>query len=338
MNSDHNESPGTSDSGIVTMIPAVPQIRGEVEESEKSCYVGKKAIIKTFYEGPSSNSNSCRCCINWVEQRPAQLSEATAKTYDEAAIRVYKMKDHSSRTFAYLTPLMFHSIEIQSPFILAAIKEILEESYTFLSDNQTAKFEAPFHALYFAHGKIAQLLQQSSIVDETRIHLEILTKLMDEIFTTTSDVVSGLLEKGLIRFDLLWTIFPRGIMVYSHIDECDRIYEVISSTLLEGTFQDKAPTWCIRCRCVQFDGTEFGFSTADFLIKSFDGNQKISSLFVYPLGFHEDCGLKTRLIERGKRLLDFQGMSFHGYSGIGVDVELNRDYEKRYKKRYTVRY
>jgi hypothetical protein len=330
MNSDCNTSSGSSEADIVTMTPGVPQIQGKVKESEEFHCVGKKAVIKTFYEGPSSNSNSCRCCINWVEQRPAQLPEATAKMYNEAAIRVYKTKDHSSCTFAYLTPLMFHSIEIQSPFILAAIKEILEESYIFLSDNQTAKFQAPFHALYFAHDKIVQLLQESSILGETRTHLEMLTKLMDEMFANTSEVVSGLLEKRLIRFDLLWTIFPRGIMVYSYINEHDRLYEVISCTFLRGTFQDQTPKWCIRCRYVQFDGTEFGFSTVDFSIESFDGNQKISSLFVYPLGFHGNCDVEARLIERGKRLLDFQGMSLHGYSGIGIDVEL--------KKKYTVCY
>ena len=305
----------------VTLTPAVPQIEGEEKDTN---YFGREAIIKTFYEGPSS---LCRCCINWVEHKPPQLSETIAKSYDEAAIRLYKVKDHSSGSsvFSHLRALSFHSIEIQSPFILAAIKQILEDSGTFLRDNQTAKFVRPFHELYFAHSKIVHLQQQHNDQDITKKHLELLTKLMDELFGVTATEVSGLLDKKLICFDHIWAIFPRGITVYSNADGHDRLYQTTGIVLLPATYQEPKRRWRIKCRYVQFDGIDFGLSTTNHYITDFDGNQRISSLPVYPLGFHENPDLEARLMERGKRILDFQEMGYHEYNGIAID---GKSYEK----------
>jgi hypothetical protein len=324
---DADTDPGSFGAEAVTLIPAVPQVEGEGKDAN---YFGKEAIIKTFYEGPSS---PCHCCINWVEHKPPQLSEATAKSYDEAAIRLYKVKDHSSDSsvFAHLRALRFHSIEIQSPFILTAIKQILEDSGTFLRDNQTAKFVAPFHELYFAHSKIVHLQQQHNVQDITKKHLELLTKLMDELFGVTAAEVNGLIEKKLISFDHVWTIFPRGITVYSNADGHDRLYQVASITLIPATFQVPTRRWQITCQYVQFDGTDFGLSTTSHLIADFKGNQRISSLSVYPLGFHENLDLEARLVKRGKRMLDFQDMSYHEYNGIAIDGKSNEKYNVCYQ-------
>jgi hypothetical protein len=300
----------------------VPQVEGEEKGSDD---FGKEAIIKTFYEGPSSSG--CRCCINWVENKPPELSKAIAKSYDEAAIHLYKVKDHSSdySIFAHLPrALKFHSLDIQSPFILAAIKPILEDSGTLLTDNQTAKFFAPFHELYHVHDKIVQLQQQYDVQDMTKEHLELLVKLMDELFGVTAAEVNGLLEKKLICFDHVWTIFPRGITVYWNDSGHDRLYQVASISLIPATF-DKPRVWQITCQYVKFDGTDFGLCTAKFRIDDFKGNQRISSLLVYPLGFHEDPDLEARVTERGKRMLDFQEMSYYEYDGIATD---GKSYEK----------
>ena len=181
------------------LTPAVPQIEGE----EKDSNFGKEAVIKTFYEGPRG---SCRCCINWVECKPEELTKAVVKSHNEAAIRLYKVKDHSASghgVFDHLHALKFHSVEIQSPFIVAAIKQVLEDSGMLHTDNQTAKFSEPFRELYFCYDKIVGLQQQyrSTVEDITKTHLELFTTLMNELFGNTVAEVNDLLKKKLICFE-----------------------------------------------------------------------------------------------------------------------------------------
>jgi hypothetical protein len=306
----------TSKTYGLTLTPVVPQIEGEGKDSN----FGKEAVIKTFYEGPRS---SCRCCINWVDHKPDELNKAVAKSHNEAAIRLYKVNDHSpgNCVFEQQHALKFHSLEIQSPFIVAAIKQVLEDSGMFLTDNQTAKFSAPFRELYFCYDKIVDIQQQysSTVEDITKKHLELLTNLMNELFGNTVAEVKNLLEKELICFDHIWTIFRKGTTVYSKVDGQDRLYRVTKVDLIKPTQDNPFRYWLIECQYVQFDGTDFGLSTTKFFILEFLGNQRISSLSVYPLGFHENPHLEARLMERGKRMLDFQDMSYYEYNGIGID-------------------
>jgi hypothetical protein len=52
------------------------------------------------------------------------------------------------------------------------------------------------------------------------------------------------------------------------------------------------------------------------LIKGFTGIQKISSLPVYPIGFHTDEGLEERLVARGRKVLEYQDIVHYDYQEL----------------------
>ena len=75
--------------------------------------------------------------------------------------------------------------------------------------------------------------------------------------------------------------------------------------------------YVVEVRFLDYDGTRFGMSKATFDIPEFKGPRKISSLSVYPLAHHKDSeGLKTQLIERGKKFVALAGMQYRFHKGI----------------------
>jgi hypothetical protein len=143
---------------------------------------------------------------------------------------------------------------------------------------------------------------------------------MEDLFSETSLEVSDLHSRKMISCRRVWTIFPKGILVYSRVKGHDRIYQVIDihSAMLTDRRATASAKWIIRCRYVLFDGNFFGMATTALIIPAFNGIRKISSLPVYPLGFHTDSSLEHRLRERGERILGFQDTAYRDYNGTGV--------------------
>src|SRR5580700_3791610 len=123
------------------------------EGSGRDPTFGTNAIVKTFYEGPNSGCGY----FNWVETPPKQLKKKVALAYDRVAIKVYKVKDGDKPTISGRTPLKIHMIQIQSPILIDAIKDIVKEENVFLESSEVASFEAPFKPLYFCYDKIMAL-------------------------------------------------------------------------------------------------------------------------------------------------------------------------------------
>lgn len=204
-------------------------------------------------------------------------------------------------------------IQIQSLLIIDAIEPILAEVGLRPADKSKVKIKSPFKELYFAYPSILALAHQQHLHTDLKSQLSVLLKVMDELLSDMSLAISALQTKKKISFEYLWTIFPKDIIVYSRVDDQDRLYQVVQS--YSGS---------VLCRYVQFDGSIFGMSRQWLYISSFDGARSISDLSVYPIGFHPDPNLEKRLAERGRQTLDFQGICYREYSGVGRE-ESNDD-------------
>ena len=253
--------------------------------------IGTDPTVKPFYEDPEERGHGG---MNWIEKQPTQVPPAAKKTYEGFAIQIYKVKDRSdSGTYGGLTAMTLHSIKIQSPYITGIIRPFLADLGEVKSDKESIKMYPPYHELFFAHSKIVDathhLVAESELL--TAQHLDQLVKLMDELFGTTIMELGGLLVKKIISFEYVWTLFPRGIMVYSNVDGQDRIFQVLNTESVLGGM-------AVDCRSVQFDGQCFGTMTRRLLIPRFADNCSVSDLDGYPLNFHPEPGLEERLIER----------------------------------------
>lgn len=265
--------------------------------------LGNEPLVQTFYEGPKK----CTCCINWVEREPVQPPKQAEEKYRKAAIRIYKCKTHHASdangpkptVMGGLSTIAIAYIEIQSPIIRREIGPILAEYGLETLSTETIKLYPPFKQLYFAHARILDIAKRQEADTQEREHMQVLVDVLEEIFAEAIPEIAALHAEEKITSKYLWTIFPKHIVAYSKINDQDRLLEVT------GISDD-----AVEYRYVTFDGSAFGWTTMSVTLPSFSGIRKVSSLPIYPAGYHSDKGLHERLIARSRKLLQYQGIVY----------------------------
>lgn len=275
---------------------------------------GTSAIIKTFYEGQHSSGG----CYDWVDSPPKQLNKKVARAHDRVAIKIYKIKDSSQPTISGRTPLKIHEIELQSPILIAALKDILEEVDFFLETTEPAKFQEPFKPLFFCYDKIIALYQKADNYGAVKQHLRLLVQVMGDLFGSFVVQLKNLRASGLISYKLAWTYFPKDSIIYSGLQDCTRVCRVLDTRYECEPF----PRLDISCQEISFDGESFAWKPITLHIPLFAGNLPVTALPNYPLSFHPDqAGIRERLTARGKKVLEYQELHYCEYSGVAIFME-----------------
>lgn len=149
-------------------------------------------------------------------------------------------------------------------------------------------------------------------------HLKILVKYLDKDYAETKKTLYPLLDNNTITFDLLWALFKPNTIAYTptySANDEPRAFKIEYATK-ESSFM-KGQWYCIEGRYLEYDGKSFGMGTMATDVEAFKGPRKISSLSCYPLKYHRDPqGLKTKLIERGKKFVSLQGMNYRFHKGM----------------------
>jgi hypothetical protein len=271
---------------------------------------GASCEVKTLYGAVDDCGD-----YNWVADAPLELSATAKAEFEAPAIRVYKVHDTSLK-LAGMSPLQIHKVDIRSPYILEHLAPILSEYGMALVGKKVVEFMPPFKSLYFAYDEILQL-HENLEPGTARAHLTLLVGLMQDLLGNTVKELSGLRMLGVMSFDLLWSIYPKGTIVLSFDKGQPQLYEVRDTGYDVDSCGNRQ--FAIRCQIIQHDGTHYGFVFQKLTISEFEGNLKINSLPTHPLSFHADTSLKERLVHRGKQLLQFQGIAYRTYIGVAWD-------------------
>jgi hypothetical protein len=273
---------------------------------------GSEATIKTMYEGKNSTS----AYFEWVDYPPKQLSKSAARAQDRVAIKVFKCKDREKPCLAGRFTLKYHEIEIQNPLLVEALETILKKENFHLDINESASFEEPFRQLWFCQEDILALQKRTDASDPVKGYLALLLKLLDDVFADLRVKRRHLQSSGLIDFKTAWILFPRGVTVYSYGLNAEFLCKVESTKYIqktEGTFL------LIRCKVMMFNGEEFVWINKVLTIEQYEGNMPVRELEHYPLDFHPEADqVRKRCIERGRKVLEFQGLHYRCYSGIAL--------------------
>lgn len=305
---DFSSSVGSS---IEEKDPKAAAASGSAQPAKDPTF-GADAVVKTFYEG----KNSAEGYYDWVDYPPKQLSKAAAKAQDRVAIKVYKIKDKEKPSIGGRFQLRYHQIDLQSPTLVAAIEDIMKKEDVYLDVNETATFKYPFRPLYFRYDDIVARYRSYADDDPARPYVFLLVKVLDDMFGEMRARRRNLQESGLVNFTLAWTYFPKGGMVYSWMRNCELVAKVVDTELKvvpSGSFL------IIHCKILRFDGEAFVWADTDLEIEHFEGNRPIKELAHYPLEFHPDAAdVRRRLIARGRKVLDFQGLAYRTYTGVGI--------------------
>lgn len=286
---------------------------GSEDDSADEEEVGGDPVSKIMYEGPDSSTWN----YNWVDYPPKQISKATAREHGRVAIKVFKVKDHEKQCISGRLPLKYHSIQVQNLAVVSALAPIFKKQDHHISETESATFKAPFHILFFCQDEIKQLYSGLAKDDILAPYLKLFVDSMDSVLKDMHTRLDNLGGSGLISFATIWTLFPRGTTVYST--------DLESEFLCKVTKADYVTTSCgdsflqIGVKVLRFNGESFVWATKMLRLNSFSGNKPIKQLRHYPIGYHSDIAtVHDRLQNRGKMMLDLQGLQYRCYNNVAL--------------------
>jgi hypothetical protein len=273
---------------------------------------GCDASFKTFYEGKNSNANY----FDWVDTPPKQVSKKVARANDRVAIKVYKIKDLEKAVVSGSFALKYHMLEIQSPILVTALRDIMKKEDIHLEPTEIATFKQPFRALWFRYDEIAAL-HRKTVELPLKSHIGLLMKLLGDIFGGVKLHVDNLQASGLINFKYSWMYFPKDSLIYSPDKDCERICKVVDTEIIAD--QRSRKHLIVNAQEIAFDGEIFAWKDTMLDIPAFEGNRPITELDHFPLSFADGPdAIKARLAARGTKVLQYQGLTYSEYQGLGL--------------------
>ncbi|TVY65411.1 ATPase family AAA domain-containing protein FIGL1 [Fusarium oxysporum f. sp. cubense] len=284
------------------------------EINNKDPSFGADTVIQTLYEG--KNSDPARNDWDWQDFPPKQVSKAIAKARDRVAIKVYKIKDIQKGAISNRYPLKYHQVDVQNPLLVSAIEPILKKENLHLDVHDTAVFKEPFRPLWFCQDEIRDLYRNTKQDDPLKGYLQLFLRVLDEIFRDLKIKRRNLLDKDLIDFRTAWTLFPRDSTAYSYGMNSEFIAKVDGTEYdtNEGVMQ-----LVLTAKVMAFNGEEFIWRKKSLTINEFAGNKPIRDLRHYPFERHpKKDAIEQRLVSRGRKVLDLQGLTYCSYNGIAL--------------------
>ena len=139
----------------------------------------------------------------------------------------------------------------------------------------------------------------------------------DECFRDLKIKRHHLLDKGLIDYQIAWTLFPRDSTIYSYGINSEFIAKVDNT---EYRRKDGVNELVVNSKVISFNGKRFIWTKKELTIEAFVGNKPSRELRHYPFDMHPDqASIQDHLLARGRKALDLQGLSYCSYSGISLE-------------------
>ena len=301
-------------------LPPPPPPNGETAVATlKDEEIGMECGYKSLYSGKEDK----RGRFQWQDTPPDDLGTVVEDAESAKwALLVRHVK-------AYNDPrrvLKIHSIVVQSPLLKGLLKDVLHgyPGVTIELDRLefSGRFEPIIHRWSEFKGKIEKLQSPedsdpgSEEDAKTLEHAELLQGILVKEFQDVVETSQDMKAKGVMTFDLLWTLFQPGSLVYTRQENQDRVFKLQSSKY--GEDRNGNPVFWLTCKYVDFDGSKFGTIKLNLSIHAYAGTRPITSLSALPLSLHRNNKeLSERLITRGAKFESLAGSHYKGYNGIG---------------------
>lgn len=213
--------------------------------------------------------------------------------------------------------LKTHALDIQSPYLVDLLKDLVKDEGVNLEVSESAYFEEPFKPLFFCYDRIVAL-SHSTPAGLASQHLKLLVTVLNELFKGFMHSLANLKKSRLISYQLAWTHFPHGALVYSSAKGCSTVTRVVC-TNYENDQRNKC--LILNCEEIAFDGEKFAWNPVVHRIPEFEGNEPVDQLPCFLLDFHpERDAVVKRLSERAKKVLEYQELSYREYDGVAIGV------------------
>ncbi|EDN08181.1 predicted protein [Histoplasma mississippiense (nom. inval.)] len=149
---------------------------------------------------------------------------------------------------------------------------------------------------------------------EAMAHRDLLLQHLMKVFQPTLERLASSRRDRKIAFDLLWAFFKPGALIYvtcpwTSLPRCIRY------SFGEEKITPKGTIFEVHGHYLDFDGDVFGESTEIVQINKFRGATLVENLPAYPLEYHADPAIKSRLVSNGQKFVSLMGSHHCQYRG-----------------------
>ena len=248
-----------------------------------------------------------------------EIVEKNTKSKNEDPYTKYALV--SKQSFDENHRLTGTTLEINSPYILAALKDVI----TYYPGEQldfSRQFTIDDPYMMLVHHQ-EELVQYRENVEDTtmKMHIALLLSHLGDEAGPKGAEIKDLVASGSITFPLLWMIYKPGDIVYQHLNGHTRLFQVRRHGY--GEHRSGGKYFDLSCSFVSFDGEKVGIAGERLRIwdrKEFFGlfSTSIQSLSTFPLKFleaSERVAVEAAAADRGKRYLQIKErcvMQYHG--------------------------
>ncbi|KAI9659109.1 MAG: hypothetical protein M1821_002069 [Bathelium mastoideum] len=302
------------------MTPAPPPPNGEEALTVlKDGEIGMECGYKNLYSGKEDK----RGRFQWQDTPPDDLGtivEDAASAKWALLVRNVKAYNDPRRV------LRIHSIVVQSPLLKGLLRGVLSGYPGVTTELDRLEFSGRFEPIIHRWSEFKEKIEelqnpkdpekQSEEDLKTREHAELLQGILVNEFQDVVEVSQDMKAKGVMTFELLWTLFQPGSLIYTRQESQDRVFKLQSSKY--GEDRNANPVFWLTCKYVDFDGSKFGTIKLNLLIHVYNGTRSITSLAAFPFALHPSMDeLSEKLVARGARFESLAGSHYKGYNGIG---------------------
>ncbi|KAK5659597.1 hypothetical protein OQA88_801 [Cercophora sp. LCS_1] len=137
--------------------------------------------------------------------------------------------------------------------------------------------------------------------------LEFLTEELKDMIGSLKEVR----EKGKVKSDELWKVFPPGELVVFRMYGVETVGRIVVCEARDGV-----PGWELVIEYVEWSGKECGFAQTSELLGGFTGVKRVTDLAVHPVVFRDDGqNFAKDMIARGRKWEALRGFCFREYQG-----------------------
>ncbi|KAG6829012.1 hypothetical protein H0H87_012876, partial [Tephrocybe sp. NHM501043] len=178
-------------------------------------------------------------------------------------------------------------VNIMSPRLQKILKTLHGTHVNISAVNPEVTREVLFHSRQHFQQKFLEE-ENSRVPDQDLIFdLEVMTELIETDYGSIAADADRLISEGRITFDLVWTLFPPGCLVYRRHPQLDQ-HQVMRHREAIYTSIKNVPHFSITCDIISNDGNHFGLAIIEDNITAFSGTVRIQDLDFLPLMYHPD--------------------------------------------------
>lgn len=235
------------------------------------------------------------------------------KDRSHAAALVLTRYYNSTKTLSHT------SLDIRSPYLRKALRDVVKEypGIAFDTADKITLLGEDFWCLFHYRNELEEHAKSSND-SKLQSHMNLCLQYVDRKFHQEIERYKATVEPRLanagLEFRHLWMAFKPGDLLYQKTQEIETL--VVFKWMSLHCHRDDNEHWEVCVHRIQCTGASVGYVDAEIIIDRYDGFAAFTTLEIFPLRYHQDSeGIKSRLLERGKRYLSLMGIHHCQYDG-----------------------